>query len=292
MKSVAILMTVHNRREQTLSCLRDVYAQIATFSGSDSAAAGEEEGGLDRLSWHVFLTDDGSTDGTREAVEREFPEVTIIRGDGNLYWNRGMYTAWFTARRDPHDYILWLNNDVRLYPDAFRSLLNTSMAQDDKAIIVGALEEAPESGQISFGGRDRSGLVGGSGTLREVRLMNGNLVLLPRFAYCHVGLLDPHYHHAFGDYDYALRAGSRGIKILASAEFLGWCHADRRVQPCFDPRQSLLSRWRYLYSPLSYFHPRQAFYFDRRHNNLLIALTRWVLIHLQTLFPRLKCVGE
>lgn len=41
----------------------------------------------------VFLVDDESTDGTSEAIKSEFPEVSIIKGDGSLFWNRGMYTA-------------------------------------------------------------------------------------------------------------------------------------------------------------------------------------------------------
>lgn len=79
--NIAVLLTCHNRREKTLSCLQSLFG--ATMP----------EG----YKTEVFLVDDGSTDGTGEAVEKCFPQVTVIQGDGNLYWNKGMNLAWKNA---------------------------------------------------------------------------------------------------------------------------------------------------------------------------------------------------
>lgn len=73
-KRIAVLLTVFNRRETTLTCLESL------FSGS------VPEG----YSIEVYLTDDGCTDGTTDAVRERFPDVRIVAGDGSLYWNRGM----------------------------------------------------------------------------------------------------------------------------------------------------------------------------------------------------------
>jgi hypothetical protein len=82
MTEIAVIMTAHNRREKTLACLRSLMA--ATEHATDVA-------------YHVFLVDDGSTDGTSEAVAALALPLTIIRGDGDLYWNRGMVRAWESA---------------------------------------------------------------------------------------------------------------------------------------------------------------------------------------------------
>ena len=37
--------------------------------------------------------DDGSTDGTADAVRHAFDSVTVIRGDGSLYWAAAMARA-------------------------------------------------------------------------------------------------------------------------------------------------------------------------------------------------------
>ncbi len=49
------------------------------------------------LELSVYLVDDGSSDGTGDAVRQAYPSVSVIRGDGTLFWNRGMRKAWEDA---------------------------------------------------------------------------------------------------------------------------------------------------------------------------------------------------
>lgn len=51
------------------------------------------------ISLSVYLTDDGCTDGTSQAVRDIFKgkDITIMQGDGNLYWAGGMRFAWKEA---------------------------------------------------------------------------------------------------------------------------------------------------------------------------------------------------
>ena len=50
----------------------------------------------------------------------------VISASGDLFWARGMATAEASAMRSDPDYLLWLNDDVRLYPDALRRLLRAA----------------------------------------------------------------------------------------------------------------------------------------------------------------------
>ena len=103
MKSIAVLLTVFNRKEKTLQCLGNLYKQLP----------------IQGYSVDIYLTNDGCTDGTPEAIAQKFPEVNIIHSKGNLFWNRGMYTAWEEAtKRKEYDYYLWLNDDTFIYPDS------------------------------------------------------------------------------------------------------------------------------------------------------------------------------
>ena len=121
-KKLAVLMTCHNRREKTLRCLTSLFSC-------------RPEAGLE-LS--VYLVDDGSSDGTGDAVRQAYPSVSVIRGDGTLFWNRGMRKAWEDALKKNADFYLWLNDDTVLYPSALVHLLEASRQMEHLAVICGS----------------------------------------------------------------------------------------------------------------------------------------------------------
>lgn len=55
-KRIAVLMTVHNRKDKTVTCLRHLFNVPRVF-----------------LTIEVYLTDDACTDGTVAAVKNEYP---------------------------------------------------------------------------------------------------------------------------------------------------------------------------------------------------------------------------
>ena len=71
----------------------------------------------------IFLVDDNSTDGTSETIKKNFSDVNLIKGDGNLFWGGGTYLAWEEAiKKKKFEYFLWLNDDTFLYPNALQML--------------------------------------------------------------------------------------------------------------------------------------------------------------------------
>jgi glycosyltransferase involved in cell wall biosynthesis len=122
----------------TLACLRSLFQQ------SDFEA-----------SLAVFLVDDGSRDGTSEAVAREFPQVDVIPGTGQLYRGGGMRLAFDVARRHEFDFHLWLNDDVILDDHAIRLLLSAyatlSCERSIPLIVAGAVRD-PVSGTTTYSG--------------------------------------------------------------------------------------------------------------------------------------------
>ena len=135
---MAVLLTVFNRKEGTLRCLANL---------SDMELP-------DGCQMDVYLTNDGCTDGTPEAVREMFPDVNIIDGDGTLYWNRGMYTAWEAAASAyAYDYYLWLNDDTFLYNDCIKTLYEASAVKENRSIIVGATVDTVTRQRVTYGGR-------------------------------------------------------------------------------------------------------------------------------------------
>jgi len=63
-----IIIPVHNRKSLTLACLENL----------------KTNGDLQK--YQVIVVDDGSCDRTSEEVTANYPEATILKGDGNLWW--------------------------------------------------------------------------------------------------------------------------------------------------------------------------------------------------------------
>jgi glycosyltransferase involved in cell wall biosynthesis len=117
---VAVVIPVYNRRETTLQCLRSLSRMRA-----------------DHLDVHTIVIDDGSTDGTSEAIRRDFPAVELLHGDGTLFYTGGMNLGLDAARRIDPDCVLAMNDDVEVEPELLLALIDC--ARRHPRTIVGAL---------------------------------------------------------------------------------------------------------------------------------------------------------
>lgn len=262
---IAVLMTVHNRCRTTLRSLKHLY---------------DNEG---KEMFEVFLTDDGSTDGTTETVRMKFPNVHIIKGSGNLYWNRGMIEAWKEASKIDPEFYLWLNDDTMLHPSAVRDILQTYNEVEHMSIVSGVIVSS-DMETVSYGGWINNKLVDINGQNQQVQRINGNFVLIPRCVYKKLGMLDPFFLHSFGDWEYGHRAMKNGIKLYVTPKYVGVCDRHDEIRGCFNPRNNLITRYKVLYSPFG-INPIQQFYFDLKCNNIFVGVKIFVILHLKATFP-------
>ena len=265
---VAVLMTVYNRRESTLRCLRQL------FSSQCDATV------------EVFLTNDGCTDGTPEAVSEQFPQVHIVQGNGSLFWNRGMYAAWQEAGKGNFDYYFWLNDDTYIYPDTLARMVQTSRDLADTALVVGSTSKVGDASTITYGGWVGDRLLTDVSQIQQCETVNGNIVLVPRSVFLLLGPNDPYYRHAVGDTDYALRAHEAGLEVWVAQGVLGECNLHERPTPWRDPSVPLRKRWKNLFSPTGN-NPIEFFHFRKRHYGFLPACKTFVTNMLHVLFPRM-----
>lgn len=258
--SIAVLITCFNRKQLTLNCLHNLYNQGYIIS--------------------VYLVDDGSSDGTSDSIKCLFPDVNLILGNGDLFWNRGMHLAWEIASASNYDFYIWLNDDTVLFDNAFDNIFNVSFKMNNKSIICGAIK-AIDDDLFTYGGKDKNlNPVLPNNKNDEICFLNGNFVLIPSYVFKKVGNLDSFFHHDLGDYDYGLRARKIGLKIYTTEVFVGSC--DRNVSLNTKGRKSnlnLIERFRRLYSPFG-FHPIQQFVFHFRHSNSFYAFYIFLKLNL------------
>ncbi len=267
---IAVLITVHNRKDKTLKCLNGIHSQQIPNT----------------INIEVYLTNDGCTDGTAEAIREFFPDTNIIDGDGNLFWNRGMYKAWSAAEESDYDFYLWLNDDTILFENAIASLLSTSDKMNNGAIIVGYTIDSKRE-KITYGGRNKyTGLITDVKGITECDTFNGNIVLIPRQVYKLVGKNDPVFHHAIGDTDYGLRAQKMRIKSYISDVACGICDSHEKLPKWSDKNIPLHKRIKFLYRPGGNgANPMEFFIYKQRHYGLLAAIITFISNHIHLLFP-------
>lgn len=270
MQTIAVLLTVFNRKDKTLECLKRLYAQLP----------------IEKYRVDVYLTNDGCTDGTPEAIALQYPKVYIINGDGNLFWNRGMYTAWQEAAKKDYDFYIWLNDDTILLPNALRILLDSSYKKQNQAIIVAA-NRAQNEEKVTYSGHNKQGKITPNGSLQPCDTFNGNCVLIPKYVFQKLGNLDYRFHHAIGDLDYGYRAKKAGIGIYVSPEYLGICDNNSQLPAWARKEVPLFKRIKNLYSPLGYSEPIPFFNFEKRNFGIVTAVKHFISIHIRVLFPRL-----
>ncbi|SDW69474.1 glycosyltransferase family 2 protein [Flavobacterium degerlachei] len=237
--TVAGLLTCHNRMEKTLQCLENLYAQNGLNTDYK----------LD-----VFLVDDGSTDGTSEAITRQFHLVDIIKGNGNLYWNQGMRLAWDTAAKTKdYDFYFWLNDDTILDQNALLELIKTynhvAVLEQNDAVITAACRLAQGNDTFSYGGRIDKGPVLPNGKLQTCKYINGNAVLVPKAIYKKLGNLSNDYTHGMGDFDYGLRALKEGFGCCTTSDYIATCPPNEGTPGWCNPNVPLKKRWELLHSP-------------------------------------------
>lgn len=222
---VALVIPVHNRREITLKCLRSL-ARI-----KDSG-----------LEVHTFIVDDGSTDGTSEAIRLEFPRVSLIAGDGTLHYAAGTNRGIEAALTLEPDYIVTMNDDAVYHESFLQSMVRTASREPHS--IIGALlllwDEPHRVFQVSPKWTSRRGGWTFSDKLTafnigtepfEVEGIVGNCVLFPAEAIREQGMMDEKkFPHGWGDAQYIARFRKAGWKLLIDPRALVWCEPNTYPQ--------------------------------------------------------------
>ncbi len=199
----AVVIPAHNRREVTLRGLERLTAQ-GVFGWAD-----------------VVVVDDGSTDGTGEAVRARFPSAIVLTGDGHLWWGGAIRLGMDHAHRTGAQCIVWLNDDCLPEPDTLRLLAEHARRTGGLATGWAA---TPSGGRYSGFRKTPGGLKQvpppAPGNVVACDAASGNCVAIARPVVDAIGLPDAaRLPHSLLDVDYTLTATRRGfpLDLLGSA---------------------------------------------------------------------------
>jgi GT2 family glycosyltransferase len=205
---VYVMLLNWNDAENTLACLRSVYE-------------------LEYANFRVLVVDNGSTDGSDQAIREAFPQIELIANERNLGFAGGANVGLDYARRRGAAYVFFINNDTVLDRSLLKELTQVAEAHpraglltpkiyyhDDPTLIwaTGArwAPFPPRVKMIGFGKRDHPRY----DVLRRVDYATGCALLIRRQVLETVGGFDPIYWPIYHeDYDYCAQVTKAGWEI-------------------------------------------------------------------------------
>ena len=203
---VTIVILNWNGLDDTLSCL----------------------GSLEELvypDYDVIVCDNGSTDGSVEAIRESFPQVTVVENGDNLGFAEGNNRGIRVALDRGADFVMLLNNDTTVAPDMLCQLVDGASRHPDSEIFGPKIYFAHRPSVIWFGGAmwNRSSvgfdIVGADQEdgpefcdERETEYVCGCALFASARVWKAIGLLDPRFFVMWEETDWCARARENGFK--------------------------------------------------------------------------------
>ncbi len=293
--TIAVLLTCHDRKAYTLACLRHLAEVTRHYNADDSHTP---------VAIAVYLTDDGCSDGTAEAVRTECKDIElhIVEGDGSLFWAGGMRAAWREAMKESQrwQYYLLINDDTTVCDNLYTELLTAEeyarTTYGRTGICSGITCDPTDPKVITYGGdvfegnmHGKSHRVSPTGTPQPVDITNANILLVPQSVVSEVGIFADGFRHGCADHDYCMLVRRHGIPALVTAHVCGQCADDHVPEADLSSRLSTMTmaeRRAWVHHPL---HSDSDYLLYVWRNNRRKYIFSWTLRKLRLYFPKLYC---
>ena len=213
---IAALIPTFNRMKSLRNCLQCLKKQ--DFTGTPASLL-------------PVVIVDGSTDGTREMLEKEFPDVVLVQGDGNWWYTKCINEGIKTAIRLNCDFVLTLNDDLT-FAIKYVSILLRDYYSSGPGSVIGSVSLSMSTPRIiTFSGVPKI-----SYTLKEFNyipkfssiseeqlsglkpslVLSGRGILYPAGIFERLGLYDERLIQYSSETDFTYRASKKGIPVRIS----------------------------------------------------------------------------
>ncbi len=197
-----------------------VAAVVVSWNGRDDTLdALESLRGIDTV-----VVDNGSVDGSADAIEERFPEVELIRAGVNLGFAGGNNAGIRRALDRGADWVLLVNNDATVEPGIVEALAVAVEARPDAGVLACKVLFA-DSDRLWYAGagfnpylgrsrHERFGRPDEPGSIRDTVRATGAAMAVSRMAIDRAGLLDEELFLYAEDLEWCLRIKAAGFAVV------------------------------------------------------------------------------
>jgi GT2 family glycosyltransferase len=203
--TIWVLLPIHDRRQVTERFVESLAAQI------------------DR-NYRLILIDDGSTDGSADAVCSVLPETTVIRGRGNWWWGGGLQQGrlWLLRHKwGRGDLVLLANANTVFEPD-FLAEGRLALAHHPRALLQAQLYRLSDGSFVEAGVHVdwRALRFTGVADTSAINCLSTRGLLMRADDFIAIGGFHPRLLPHYGsDYEFTIRAKRRGYALISDPSF-------------------------------------------------------------------------
>jgi GT2 family glycosyltransferase len=253
--------------------------------------------------FHVAVIDNGSTDGSLEYLQINYPEVTIMKSDTNLGYSGGFnFGMKYAFDEQKAEYVLITNNDVKVDKHVISELVKIAIIDPMIGFVTGKVYyyDSPQilqtAGKIyhpirwNGGSRGKNELdVGQYDSVTEIPFCDDIFWLVSKDLYRNIGGYNENFFLQGEDYEWQARAKQKGFKIFYTPFAKIWHKESMTIgkNSCkkifYDSRNPMLVIL--MYKSPQFF---KRYFWDLSKNSILCICKQILSLHFNMALSQLK----